>query len=46
VLTDAWATCYPAIMRLWDNAWAEFAPVLASVNARIRRAVRAPFLGG
>jgi putative transposase len=48
---------YPAIIRLWRNAWAEFVPFLASdaeirtvvcstnaiesVNARIRRAVRA-----
>ncbi len=47
----------PAIVRLWDNAWAEFVPFLAfdpeirqvicstnaleSVNARIRRAVKA-----
>jgi putative transposase len=55
--TAAWGTRYPAIIRLWDNAWAEFVPFLAfdteirtvicstnaieSVNARIRRAVRA-----
>ena len=48
---------YPAIIRLWENAWAEFVPFLTfdveirtvicttnaieSVNARIRRAVRA-----
>lgn len=48
---------YPAIVRLWENAWAEFVPFLQfdaeirrivcttnaieSVNARIRRAVRA-----
>jgi putative transposase len=54
---DAWGGRYPAIIRLWDNAWAEFVPFLAfdveirkvvcstnaieSVNARIRRAVRA-----
>jgi putative transposase len=54
---DAWGTRYPAVIRLWDNAWAEFVPFLAfdteirkvvcstnaieSVNARIRRAVRA-----
>ena len=54
---DAWGARYPAIIRLWDNAWAEFVPFLAfdteirkvvcstnaieSVNARIRRAVRA-----
>jgi putative transposase len=54
---EAWGERYPAIVRLWDNAWAEFVPFLAfdveirkivcstnaieSVNARIRRAVRA-----
>jgi putative transposase len=55
--TQAWGEKYPAIVRLWHNAWAEFVPFLAfdieirkivcstnaieSVNARIRRAVRA-----
>jgi putative transposase len=55
--TEAWGGRYPAIVRLWDQAWAEFVPFLAfdaeirtvvcstnaieSVNARIRRAVRA-----
>jgi hypothetical protein len=55
--TETWAAKYPAIVRLWENAWAEFVPFLAfdveirkvicstnaieSVNARIRRAVRA-----
>jgi transposase-like protein len=54
---DAWGGKYPAIVRLWENAWAEFVPFLTfspeirkvvcstnaieSVNARIRRAVRA-----
>jgi transposase-like protein len=54
---QAWGAQYPAIIRLWDNAWAEFVPFLTfdaeirkvvcstnaieSVNARIRRAVRA-----
>ncbi|WP_406078623.1 IS256 family transposase [Micromonospora sp. NBC_00858] len=54
---EAWGGRYPAIIRLWTNAWAEFVPFLAfdaeirtvvcstnaieSVNARIRRAVRA-----
>jgi transposase-like protein len=54
---EAWGGKYPAIVRLWTNAWAEFVPFLAfdaeirkvvcstnaieSVNARIRRAVRA-----
>ena len=52
-----WGDKYPALIRLWTNAWAEFVPFLAfdaeirtvvcstnaieSVNARIRRAVRA-----
>nr|AHX39407.1 hypothetical protein wt6.30c [Streptomyces sp. WT6] len=55
--TEAWGDKYPAIVRLWENAWAEFVPFLQfdteirriicttnaieSVNARIRRAVRA-----
>jgi len=55
--TAAWGGRYPAIVRLWERAWAEFVPFLAfdteirkvicstnaieSVNARIRRAVRA-----
>jgi putative transposase len=54
---ETWGVRYPAIVRLWENAWAEFVPFLAfspeirtvicstnaieSVNARIRRAVRA-----
>jgi transposase-like protein len=55
--SDAWGARYPAIVRLWENAWSEFVPFLnfdpeirriicstnaiESVNARIRRAVRA-----
>jgi putative transposase len=54
---ETWGGRYPAIVKLWENAWAEFTPFLAfdpeirrvicstnaieSVNARIRRAVRA-----
>ncbi|MGW4773123.1 IS256 family transposase [Nocardia sp. NPDC004278] len=54
---EAWGGKYPAIVKLWENSWAEFVPFLAfdteirrvvcstnaieSVNARIRRAVRA-----
>jgi transposase-like protein len=54
---EDWGKKYPAIVRLWENAWAEFVPFLnfdteirkvvcstnaiESVNARIRRAVRA-----
>lgn len=26
---DAWGSKYPAIVRLWENAWAEFVPFLA-----------------
>src|SRR5262245_39545558 len=55
--SGTWEARYPAIVRLWESAWAEFVPFLAfdteirtvvcstnaieSVNARIRRAVRA-----
>jgi transposase-like protein len=55
--TEAWGRKYPAIVRLWESAWAEFVPFLnfdveirrvvcttnaiESINARIRRAVRA-----
>jgi putative transposase len=54
---EVWGGKYPAIVKLWENAWSEFVPFLAfdpeirkvvcstnaieSVNARIRRAVRA-----
>ena len=54
---ELWGRKYPAIIRLWENAWAEFVPFLSfdveirrvvcttnaieSINARIRRAVRA-----
>ncbi|MGA5453165.1 IS256 family transposase [Streptomyces umbrinus] len=54
---EAWGGKYPAIVKLWSDAWAEFVPFLSfdveirkvicstnaieSVNARIRRAVRA-----
>lgn len=27
-LTEAWGARYPAILRLWENAWAEFIPFL------------------
>jgi putative transposase len=53
----AWGRKYPAIIKLWNAAWAEFVPFLnfdveirrvvcttnaiESINARIRRAVRA-----
>ncbi|MBB4966907.1 transposase-like protein [Saccharothrix violaceirubra] len=35
---DAWGARYPAIVRLWDNAWAEFVPFLA-FDTEIRRIV-------
>ncbi|WP_207934827.1 IS256 family transposase [Actinomadura sp. KC06] len=54
---EIWGAKYPAIVKLWEDTWAEFVPFLAfdpeirrvicstnaieSVNARIRRAVRA-----
>jgi putative transposase len=54
---EAWGRKYPAIIKLWNSAWAEFVPFLnfdveirrvicttnaiESINARIRRAVRA-----
>jgi transposase-like protein len=54
---QAWGRKYPAIIKLWNSAWAEFVPFLnfdveirrvicttnaiESINARIRRAVRA-----
>ena len=28
-LTEKWAQSYPAVIRLWDNAWADFIPFLA-----------------
>lgn len=36
--TEAWGTRYPAIVRLWDNAWAEFVPFLA-FDPEIRRVI-------
>ena len=27
-LAEKWGARYPAVIRLWDNAWAEFIPVL------------------
>jgi putative transposase len=35
---EAWGARYPAIVRLWENAWAEFVPFLA-FDAEIRRLV-------
>ncbi len=36
--TQEWGTRYPAIVRLWDNAWAEFVPFLA-FDTEIRRVI-------
>ncbi|GAU71576.1 hypothetical protein SSP35_51_00070 [Streptomyces sp. NBRC 110611] len=36
--TEAWGDKYPAIGRLWENAWAEFVPFL-QFDAEIRRIV-------
>jgi putative transposase len=35
---EAWGTRYPAIVRLWENAWAEFVPFL-SFDVEIRKIV-------
>ncbi|MEV4052720.1 IS256 family transposase [Amycolatopsis sp. NPDC049688] len=35
---EVWGTRYPAIVRLWDNAWAEFVPFLA-FDPEIRRVI-------
>ncbi|MFG1913201.1 IS256 family transposase [Kribbella sp. NPDC048928] len=35
---EAWAGRYPAIVRLWDNAWAEFVPFLA-FDPEIRKVI-------
>jgi len=35
---EAWGKKYPAIVRLWENAWAEFVPFL-SFDVEIRRVI-------
>ncbi|MBY8871835.1 IS256 family transposase [Micromonospora sp. PLK6-60] len=37
-LTDKWRSRYPAVIRLWDNAWAEFIPFLA-YDLEIRKVI-------
>ena len=37
-LADKWAGRYPAVIRLWDNAWAEFIPFL-DYDVEIRRVI-------
>lgn len=36
--TETWSGRYPAIVRLWDNAWSEFVPFLA-FDTEIRRVI-------
>jgi putative transposase len=36
--TERWGTRYPAIIKLWNNAWAEFVPFLA-YDPEIRRII-------
>jgi putative transposase len=36
--TEAWGVRYPAIIRLWEHAWAEFTPFLA-FDPEIRRII-------
>jgi putative transposase len=37
-LTEKWGRRYPAVIRLWDNAWAEFIPFL-DYDVEIRRVI-------
>ena len=37
-LAERWGTRYPAIVRLWDNAWEEFIPFL-DYDVEIRRVI-------
>jgi len=37
-LAEKWGQRYPAVIRLWDNAWAEFIPFL-DYNIEIRRVI-------
>ena len=37
-LADKWGTRYPAVIRLWDNAWEEFIPFL-EYDIEIRRVI-------
>jgi transposase-like protein len=37
-LTEKWGQRYPAVVRLWDNAWAEFIPFL-DYDIEIRRVI-------
>src|SRR3954447_4860927 len=37
-LADKWGSRYPAVIRLWDNAWAEFIPFL-DYDVEIRKVI-------
>jgi hypothetical protein len=37
-LADKWGQRYPAVIRLWDNAWSEFIPFL-DYDVEIRRVI-------
>ena len=37
-LAGNWGERYPAIIRLWENVWAEFVPLLA-YSPEIRKAI-------
>jgi putative transposase len=38
VATRLWGQRYPAIVRLWENSWAEFVPFL-EYNVEVRRVI-------
>ena len=42
-LTEKWGQRYPAVIRLWDNAWDEFIPFL-DYDVEIRRSSARPTL--
>ena len=37
---ETWEARYPAIVKLWENAWAEFVPFLASIQRFARSSTR------
>jgi len=38
-LSEKWGQRYPAVVRLWDNAWSEFIPFLDYTTWRLRRVI-------
>jgi hypothetical protein len=42
-LVDARGRKYPAIVKLWENAWEEFTPFLRPPPAEIRKATNVPY---